>query len=114
MKAILTLKLSIMITEIKAYKPECCNKCFITKGGANRHEKLCLKNPKTRNCKTCANLLIQEKTFYNPNHGGDPGSTDYEFQTFYCVAKDEPFEDIWETHKIRNCELHTIGDNQRG
>lgn len=42
-----------MAEEIKAYKPKCCNKAYIHKSSAIRHEKRCYKNPENKACKMC-------------------------------------------------------------
>lgn len=43
--------------QIIAYKPCCCNKAYMTKTGATRHEKTCYKNPNNRACITCRNFI---------------------------------------------------------
>lgn len=39
--------------EIKAYKPKCCSKAYITKRACVEHEKRCLWNPDNEACHTC-------------------------------------------------------------
>ena len=48
------------------------------------HEKGCYFNPINRACASCANLFTEMETYYNPDHGGCPGSTDYEIKVKYC------------------------------
>lgn len=70
--------------EIKAWKPMCCKKAYMTKGNARRHEKKCPRNPENKACATCGHNYEESNTVYNPHHGGDPGSTDYEERYFWC------------------------------
>ena len=39
--------------EIKAYKPKCCSKAYITKRACVEHEIRCLWNPDNKACHTC-------------------------------------------------------------
>ena len=39
--------------EIKAWKPKCCNRAYMSKYSALRHEKLCWYNPDNKCCFTC-------------------------------------------------------------
>jgi len=76
-----------------------------------RHEKkTCAKNYNRRSCSTCAHLEVEWETFYNPSHGGDPGSTDYDYKVSYCAidyveSDDMPMSNCpaWEL-KIDSCE----------
>lgn len=69
---------------ISAYKPICCNKAYMSKSGAVRHEKKCPKNPKNRACQTCKHRTETTETYYNPYHNGDCGSTDYDYKCWWC------------------------------
>ena len=64
------------------------------------HERICYRNPARRTCQTCANRKETTETVYNPYHGGDPGSTDYERSVRYCEAD----IDISENMK-HDCEM---------
>ena len=35
----------------------------------------------------CTHFFGEDVTIYNPHHGGNPGSTDYEQYQMYCCAK---------------------------
>jgi len=50
------------------------------------HEARCFRNPARKACQTCAHHEMDSETVYNPDHGGNPGSTDYEVQIPYCDA----------------------------
>ena len=69
---------------INAYKPSCCNKAYMTKASAVRHEKSCPKNINNRACATCEYKEEGTETYYNPYHNGNPGSTDYDYKYWYC------------------------------
>ena len=73
---------------ISAYKPSCCNKAYISKSSAVRHEKKCPKNPKNRACQTCKHRIETTETYYNPYHNGDCGSTDYDYKCWWCEIHD--------------------------
>jgi len=71
--------------EIKAYKPKCCNKAYITKSGARKHEHNCYKNSDNRACLTCGNFITDYNTIYVPPHGDQNyGDEDYEERYNYC------------------------------
>lgn len=69
---------------VSAYKPKCCKKAYLLKGSASRHEKNCAYNPDNKACATCGHCSYESDTVYNPFHGGDPGSTDYEEYYYWC------------------------------
>lgn len=69
---------------IKAYKPICCSKAYINKSSAVRHEKKCPYNKNNRACQTCKHRQEGTETFYNPNHNGNPGSTDFDVKYWWC------------------------------
>lgn len=69
---------------IKAYKPICCNKAYMKKSSAVRHEKKCPKNIANRACQTCRHRTESTETYYNPYHNGDCGSTDYDYKYWWC------------------------------
>ena len=73
-----------MAVEIKAWKPSCCNRAYMSKGSAVRHERNCPKNPVNQACQTCIFLMVDYNTVYNPYHNGIPGSTDYEIEYWWC------------------------------
>lgn len=57
------------------------------------HEKVCFHNPERRACQTCAHFSLGSDTVYNPYHGGNPGSTDFEVNFNYCFAKEEELKE---------------------
>ena len=69
---------------INAYKPICCNKAYMTKASAIRHEKKCLKNVANRACRSCKHRAVGTETYYNPYHNGDCGSTDFDYNYWWC------------------------------
>lgn len=71
--------------KITAYKPKCCNRSYMSKQSAIRHERNCPKNPESRACQTCKHQSEERETIYNPYHGGDPGSTDYDVKYWWCA-----------------------------
>jgi len=50
------------------------------------HESRCFRNPARKACQTCVHHARYRETVYNPYHGGNPGSTDYEVSIPYCEA----------------------------
>lgn len=44
--------------EIIAYKPKCCNRAYMSKYSAIRHERKCPNNPDNRACQTCKNRTV--------------------------------------------------------
>ena len=59
----------IALEEIKAYKPKCCSKAYITKRACVEHEKRCLWNPDNEACHTCGKREVvdgEEKRWYCP------------------------------------------------
>lgn len=73
-----------MAEKIQAYKPVCCNKAFLYKSSAERHEKRCPNNPQNKACQTCLHKIVLSETVYNPYHNGNPGSTDYDVSYWFC------------------------------
>lgn len=68
------------------------------------HEAICFHNPARRACQTCLHFKTDSETIYNPYHGGDPGSTDYESKFHYCDAR----EDVDLVEKlVYNCSFWT-------
>lgn len=53
------------------------------------HEARCFCNPVRRACQTCIHFQADSDTIYNPYHGGNPGSTDYEAKYHYCDARED-------------------------
>jgi hypothetical protein len=73
------------------------------KGNVKRHER---KNcPKFRSCQLCKWFETDTVTVYNRNHGGDPGSTDYDLPVWLCNApeKAQDGESIELDYKRNNC-----------
>lgn len=50
--------------EITAYKPKCCNRAYMSKFSAIRHERKCPNNPDNRACQTCKHLTIEYEDGY--------------------------------------------------
>ena len=74
-----------MPKKITAYQCEYgCGFYRITKKSVINHEKWCFWNPARRACASCENREEYEETIYNPYHGGNPGSTDYEIKCVWC------------------------------
>ena len=42
--------------KLYGYKPSCCNRIYLQKRSAIRHEKSCFKNPNNKACITCNNF----------------------------------------------------------
>lgn len=73
---------------VKAYQCSYCQFYRKTKKSVENHEHTCFKNPKNKACASCIHNIIDHETIYNPDHGGNPGSTDYESYYNYCKVKD--------------------------
>ena len=67
----------------------CKEKTYSTKGNCVRHENDCYANPNMKACRTCKHYSKVYETVYNPYHGGDPGSTDYEREYSWCIIKEK-------------------------
>jgi len=81
--------------EIKAYQCDYgCGKYLKTKPAMKRHEDCCFWNPERKACDSCGNQIKGTETVYNPNHGGDPGSTDHEQSFRICDASGDDLYDI--------------------
>ena len=75
---------------VKAYQCSYgCGYCRKGRGSVIAHEKRCFHNPKSKACQTCGFFSVEWETFYNPYHGGDPGSTDYDYKVRYCRFLEE-------------------------
>ncbi|PXV88396.1 hypothetical protein C8E03_108123 [Lachnotalea glycerini] len=71
--------------EIKAYKPKCCSKAYMTKSGARKHKKKCFKNPDNKACLTCKYFIKDYNTVYVPPRGdSNYGDDDYEEPYYFC------------------------------
>lgn len=71
--------------EIKAWKPKCCNKAYIRKGSATRHERRCPHNPDNKACATCGYNTEESNTVYVPPHPGhNYGDDDYDEYYRWC------------------------------
>lgn len=62
----------------------CRRNVLTSKKRMAEHEERCFHNPKNRACQTCMFLAKTTETVYDPYHGGDPGSSDYEAEIEYC------------------------------
>lgn len=94
--------------EITAWKPKCCNKVFLSKGNARRHERNCSYNPDNKACATCGYNSEESNTVYvRPSPGNNYGDDDYEEHYFWCgyhekkINKYGPKEDL---QPQKNCE----------
>jgi hypothetical protein len=91
--------------EVKAYQCSFCTYYRKTKSSVLRHEESCYHNPKNKACATCVYNVVDTDTVYNPYHGGDPGSTDYDVSYNWCEKKSITLEkgtlcmrcDLWES-----------------
>ena len=81
-----------MAEQINAFKPICCNKAYMTKSSAIRHEKKCKKNVANRACKTCKHRIVATETYYNPHHNGDCGSTDFDYEYWWCEIHEKQID----------------------
>lgn len=70
--------------EVKAWKPVCCNKAYIIKANAKRHELTCPWNPKNRACATCGCNSSESETVYMTPRNGNYGDDDYDRQYYWC------------------------------
>lgn len=77
---------------IKAYKPKCCNRAYVHKSSAVRHENNCCYNKENKACATCKYLSNESNTIYNPFHNGEPGSKDYEVHFYSCDYYEKALE----------------------
>lgn len=107
---------------IGAYRPKCCNKAYIYKRNAVQHEKKCPHNPDNKACQTCKHRIIYYETVYNRNHGGNPGSTDYDFKYWWCEYLEKEInkyagmfgDDPDKIAPKMNCECWEQGEVQDG
>lgn len=100
-----------MPRQIKAYLCDfkCGNKACTSRAAVVKHEKICFRNPEMRACRTCEHLVKDSDTVYNPHHGGDPGSTDYEETFYWC---DHPDHEDWDTFVwSRHCDKWELKEN---
>ena len=83
-----------MAIPIKAYRCQygCGRNVLTSKQRMEDHEARCFYNPESRACKTCKHLDAEWHTVYNPHHGGDPGSTDWEYKELFCRVIDSDGE----------------------
>lgn len=71
--------------QIEAWKPKCCNKVFLYKGNARRHERNCPHNPDNKACATCGHNYAESETKYIPPYpGNNPGDNDVEIGYYWC------------------------------
>lgn len=64
----------------------CGHRVITSRARMVAHELRCFHNPDRRACQTCANYGRYSHTVYNRDHGGNPGSTDYDVWRRYCEA----------------------------
>ena len=83
---------------ILAYQCGFCSRVSKWRSSTQRHEKGCFYNPATKSCVTCGKFCIEIETYYNRNHGGDPGSTDHEYKQWYCWDKKLD-------RRVKHCDL---------
>ena len=99
-----------MPTKTTAWKCDHCGFVSRYRGNTNRHERQCYHNPDIRACATCGNCSEEWDTVYNPHHGGDPGSTDYDVKSYYCSHYEKTLsKDITVLDGMgfeRDCEFH--------
>ena len=78
-----------MPIQVTAYSCQyrCGRKVATKRKAMEEHEARCYHNPLRRACQSCANFTHEMLTVYNPDHGGDPGSTDYDVKVNYCAAE---------------------------
>lgn len=84
--------------QITAYKPKCCNRAYMSKYSAIRHERKCPKNPDNRACQTCKCRTVE--------YDSDAGTT------WYCehfekeIIRDTYVDDSkWDMNPRMNCEF---------
>ena len=79
---------------IQAFGCSHCGMASRLKSSVRRHENnTCKKNNDRKTCLNCNHYSLESETIYNPNHGGDPGSTDYDVLKG-CCAKDVDIDDL--------------------
>ena len=81
----------------------CRRNVLTSKKRMQEHEERCFYNPKNRACQTCGNLEKTTETVYDPYHGGNPGSSDWERMIEYCSAE----IDIGGQYK-NNCDMWVV------
>ncbi len=99
--------------EVTAYGCDHCTMVSVYKYSVDRHENFhCKKNENRNRCGNCAFMAESQETIYNPHHGGDPGSTDYEVPYYYCekLEKDMEHNDLNENITCEQWQLITKGD----
>jgi hypothetical protein len=56
-----------------------------------------------RACMSCGWREFEETTVYDPHHGGNPGSSDYEVTRQYCCSEDAGFRELTKDQLKHNC-----------
>lgn len=65
-----------------------------------KHEKhQCWWNPDKRACASCEHQKHDFETVYNPDNGGNPGSTDYDVKTCWCEVYET---DLYNPKNLKN------------
>jgi len=97
------------MNKIEAWGCEWCNMVSRFPGSVKRHERhYCRKNPNRVACSNCSNCTIGETTVYNPMHGGNPGTTDYEIKEAWCDVTEDTVD--WsDFYPNRQCETFSPG-----
>ncbi len=94
---------------VERYECEYCEKKnYKHKSSAVAHEKQCFANPDTKACRTCKHYEEYEETVYNPHHGGDPGSADYEITCRCCNFHEKNFDSVY-FKLTSNCKYYSQG-----
>lgn len=71
--------------QVTAWKPKCCNKVYLHKRNARRHEQKCPFNPDNKACATCGyNNVVSNTIYVRPVNGNNYGGDDYEERYFWC------------------------------
>ena len=90
---------------IEAYGCDYCAMTSLTKSSVVRHEKKsCRGNIQRKTCRNCKHYYLDSETVYDPHHGGNPGSTDYERAVHWCEAQEKEIEDFG-LNQNNNCHL---------
>lgn len=95
-----------------------CSYCGMTsrhKYSVSRHESFtCKKNQYRSRCGNCEHLFEDSETHYNPNHNGNPGSTDHDYPVWYCLKLEVEIEQQ-ELNINNSCpewKIHTIEEGK--
>ena len=84
----------------------CKRRVTTSKEAMYKHEETCFHNPVNKACATCGNLATWLETIYDPPHGGNPGSSDYEVEKKACEFYD--IKEKWRHHCDKWCAPEEI------